>query len=84
LTPERRRPAGAQIAAVLQDAWREEAVEAPTGADWGEAERVVANIAALYREFRGDTTGPVASEVLGQMAQLTSEAGPHASCSAPP
>src|SRR5262249_12271875 len=39
-------------------------------ATWGEAERVAANIAALYREFRGDTTEPVASEVFGQLAQL--------------
>ena len=39
-------------------------------ASWGEAERVAANIAALYREFRGDTTEPAASEVLGRMAQL--------------
>jgi cyclase len=40
--------------------------------NWGEAERVVANIAALYREFRGDSAETVASEVLGQMAQLAS------------
>jgi hypothetical protein len=39
-------------------------------ASWGEAERVVANIAALYREFPGDTTAPVATEVFGQMARL--------------
>jgi hypothetical protein len=39
-------------------------------ASWGEAERVAANIAALYREFRGDTTEPLASEVFGQLAQL--------------
>jgi glyoxylase-like metal-dependent hydrolase (beta-lactamase superfamily II) len=39
-------------------------------ASWGEAERVVANIAALYREFRGQTIAPAANEVLGQMAQL--------------
>jgi len=37
-------------------------------ASWGEAERVAANIAALYREFRGDTTEPAANEVLGQLA----------------
>jgi glyoxylase-like metal-dependent hydrolase (beta-lactamase superfamily II) len=39
-------------------------------ATWGEAERIVANIAGLYREFRGDTTAPNAAEVFGQMAQL--------------
>jgi glyoxylase-like metal-dependent hydrolase (beta-lactamase superfamily II) len=39
-------------------------------ASWGEAERVAANIAALYREFRGDPTEPVPSEVFGQLAQL--------------
>src|SRR5262249_34316115 len=39
-------------------------------ASWGEAERVAATIAALYRDFRGDTTEPVASEVFGQLAQL--------------
>jgi glyoxylase-like metal-dependent hydrolase (beta-lactamase superfamily II) len=39
-------------------------------ATWGEAERVVANIAALYREFRGDTNAPDTAEVFGQMAQL--------------
>jgi hypothetical protein len=37
---------------------------------WGEAERVAATIAALYREFRGDTTEPVASEIFGELAQL--------------
>ena len=30
----------------------------------GEAERVAADIAALYREFRGDTTEPVAGAFL--------------------
>ncbi len=37
---------------------------------WGEAERIAANIAALYREFRGDTSAPAAPEVFGLMAQL--------------
>jgi glyoxylase-like metal-dependent hydrolase (beta-lactamase superfamily II) len=42
---------------------------------WGEAERIVANIAALYREFRGDAAPPPALEVFAQMAELAQPAG---------
>jgi glyoxylase-like metal-dependent hydrolase (beta-lactamase superfamily II) len=37
---------------------------------WGEAERIVANIASLYREFGGDTTELGGSEPFALMAQL--------------
>jgi glyoxylase-like metal-dependent hydrolase (beta-lactamase superfamily II) len=40
-------------------------------AGWGEAERVVVNIASLYRGFGADVAGDVAS-VFGQMASLAS------------
>ena len=37
---------------------------------WGEAERVVANIIQLYRDFSGDTGPPDTLMLLSQMAEL--------------
>jgi glyoxylase-like metal-dependent hydrolase (beta-lactamase superfamily II) len=39
-------------------------------AAWGDAERIVANISALYREFRGDTFHPDVVAIMTQMAVL--------------
>jgi glyoxylase-like metal-dependent hydrolase (beta-lactamase superfamily II) len=39
-------------------------------ATWGEAERLAANVATLYAEFRGDLRPPGAAEQLALMAQL--------------
>jgi cyclase len=39
-------------------------------ATWGEAERLAANVATLYAEFRGDPRPPGAAELLALMAQL--------------
>ena len=35
---------------------------------WTDSERIVANVATLYREFRGDTTSPNPQEVFAKMA----------------
>jgi hypothetical protein len=40
--------------------------------EWGEAERVVANIHALYREF-GASPGPDLVTVMGEMATLAGQ-----------
>lgn len=37
---------------------------------WGDAERIVVNVASLYREFSGDTTPPNVLELFGLMAEL--------------
>lgn len=37
---------------------------------WGDAERIVVNVASLYREFSGDTTPPKVLELFGLMAEL--------------
>jgi glyoxylase-like metal-dependent hydrolase (beta-lactamase superfamily II) len=42
-------------------------------AHWGEGERVVVTIAALYREFAGDESGPDIVELMGQMAELAAD-----------
>jgi glyoxylase-like metal-dependent hydrolase (beta-lactamase superfamily II) len=39
-------------------------------AAWGDAERIVANISAVYREFRADTAHPDVVEIMTQMAIL--------------
>jgi glyoxylase-like metal-dependent hydrolase (beta-lactamase superfamily II) len=39
-------------------------------ATWGEAERLAANVATLYAEFRGDPRPPGAAEQLALMAQM--------------
>jgi glyoxylase-like metal-dependent hydrolase (beta-lactamase superfamily II) len=39
-------------------------------ASWGDAERTVANISALYREFSGDTAHPDVVGIMTQMAML--------------
>jgi len=42
---------------------------------WGEAERVVANVAALYREYAGSEERPAPLEVMAQMAALSLDGG---------
>lgn len=37
---------------------------------WGDAERIVVNVASLYREFSGDTSPPNVLELFGLMAEL--------------
>ncbi len=37
-------------------------------AQWGDSERMAANVAMMYREFKGDTTPPNMIELLGLMA----------------
>jgi len=44
-------------------------------AGWGEAERVVANVRALYRDFGDDSPGDVLT-VMGEMAELAASPGP--------
>jgi glyoxylase-like metal-dependent hydrolase (beta-lactamase superfamily II) len=44
-------------------------------AGWGEAERVVANVRALYRDFGDDSPGDVLT-VMGEMAELAARPGP--------
>ncbi len=39
-------------------------------ASWGDAERIVVNVASLYREFSGDTSPPKVLELFGLMAEL--------------
>jgi glyoxylase-like metal-dependent hydrolase (beta-lactamase superfamily II) len=46
-------------------------------AGWGEAERVVANVRALYRDFGDESPGDVLT-VMGEMAELAATAGPPA------
>jgi glyoxylase-like metal-dependent hydrolase (beta-lactamase superfamily II) len=38
--------------------------------EWGEAERIVANVDALYREFRGDTSVPFPPKLFAMMATV--------------
>ena len=40
---------------------------------WGDGERVVANVTALYREFAGEEGGHTGSDVWGKMAQFAHE-----------
>ncbi len=37
---------------------------------WGDGERIVVNVATLYREFAGDTSEPNVAELFGLMAQI--------------
>jgi glyoxylase-like metal-dependent hydrolase (beta-lactamase superfamily II) len=37
---------------------------------WGDAERIVANVDALYREFRGDTSAPFPPKLFAMMATV--------------
>ena len=37
---------------------------------WGDSERMAANVATMYREFKGDTAPPNMIELLGLMARL--------------
>jgi cyclase len=37
---------------------------------WGDAERIVINVASLYREFSGGKTTANVAELFGLMAQL--------------
>jgi glyoxylase-like metal-dependent hydrolase (beta-lactamase superfamily II) len=37
---------------------------------WGDGERIVVNVATLYREFSGETAHPDVATLFGQMAQL--------------
>nr|ART36796.1 D437 [uncultured bacterium] len=37
---------------------------------WGDAERIVVNVASLYREFSGDTSPPKVLDLFGLMAEL--------------
>jgi len=46
-------------------------------AGWGEAERLVANVRALYRDFGDDSPGDVLT-VMGEMAELAERPGPSA------
>jgi glyoxylase-like metal-dependent hydrolase (beta-lactamase superfamily II) len=46
-------------------------------AGWGEAERVVANVRALYRDFGDESPGDVLT-VMGEMAELAAYPGPTA------
>jgi len=39
-------------------------------AGWGDAERIVANVDALYREFRGDTSPPFPPRLFAMMATV--------------
>lgn len=39
-------------------------------ASWGEAERLAGNVAALYREYRGDTSAPDIIALLDRIARL--------------
>ena len=39
-------------------------------ASWGDAERIVVNVASLYREFSGDVTPPNVLHLFGLMAEL--------------
>lgn len=39
-------------------------------ASWGDAERIVVNVASLYREFSGDTSPPNVLALFGLMAEL--------------
>ncbi len=39
-------------------------------ASWGDAERIVVNVASLYREFSGDETPPNVLHLFGLMAEL--------------
>jgi len=39
-------------------------------ASWGDAERIVVNVAAIYRELAGDPTPPDLAGLFGQMARL--------------
>ncbi len=39
-------------------------------ASWGDAERIVVNVASLYREFSGDTSPPRVLELFSLMAEL--------------
>ncbi|MEQ1889452.1 MAG: MBL fold metallo-hydrolase [Alphaproteobacteria bacterium] len=39
-------------------------------ASWGDAERIVVNVASLYREFSGDTSPPKVLELFSLMAEL--------------
>ena len=39
-------------------------------ASWGDAERIVVNVASLYREFSGDASPPNVLELFGLMAEL--------------
>jgi cyclase len=45
-------------------------------ADWGEGERVVVTIAALFRDFAGTTEAPDIVELMGQMAELAAAPEP--------
>jgi glyoxylase-like metal-dependent hydrolase (beta-lactamase superfamily II) len=45
-------------------------------AGWGESERVVANVHALYRDF-GDESPTDVLAVMGEMAALAADPGPH-------
>ncbi len=40
-------------------------------AQWGDSERMAANVAMMYREFKGDTNPPNMIELLGLMASCT-------------
>tara|TARA_R110000824_G_scaffold118960_2_gene271449 strand:+ start:68795 stop:69769 length:975 start_codon:yes stop_codon:yes gene_type:complete len=42
---------------------------------WGDGERVVINVATLYKEFAGDTTPNNAANLFGQMAALAKRRG---------
>ena len=48
------------------------ALEIPLGdySSWGDAERIAANVTALYREFRGDASDPNIPEIFSMMATL--------------
>ena len=37
---------------------------------WGDGERIVVNVATLYKEFSGDRTPNNAAALFGQMARL--------------
>ena len=42
---------------------------------WTDAERIVVNVATLYREFSGDSKPPEIAELFSQMAQLAKDMG---------
>src|SRR5436309_2500182 len=44
-------------------------------ASWTDGERIVVNVAAIYRELSGDTTHPNVASLFGQMALFLSPGG---------
>ena len=42
---------------------------------WGDGERIVVNVATLYKEFNGDSTPNDAATLFGQMTEVAKKKG---------